>query len=143
VSLLKDHVKIRVIYADTDAMGIVYHTNYIKWFEIGRTELLRKTGLIYAEIESQGYNLPVMEAYCHYLLPARYDQILTVETELDYLKRASMKFNYTIWDEDMKKALVEGYTVHACTNHQGKIVRIPPVILDRIRENNLLKQEQE
>jgi acyl-CoA thioester hydrolase len=104
---------------------------------------LRKTGLIYAEIESQGYNLPVMEAYCHYLLPARYDQILTVETELDYLKRASMKFNYTIWDEDMKKALVEGYTVHACTNHQGKIVRIPPVILDRIRENNLLKQEQE
>lgn len=124
-------------------MGIVYHTNYIKWFEIGRTELLRKIGLIYAQIESQGYNLPVMEAYCHYLLPARYDQILMVETELDYLKRASMKFNYTIWDEDMKKALVEGYTVHACTNHQGKIVRIPPVIIDRISEHNLLKQEQE
>lgn len=124
-------------------MGIVYHTNYIKWFEIGRTELLRKIGLIYAEIESQGYNLPVMEAYCHYLLPARYDQILTVETELDYLKRASMKFNYMIWDEDMKKALVEGYTVHACTNHQGKIVRIPSVIIDKISEHNLLKQEQE
>jgi acyl-CoA thioester hydrolase len=143
MNLLKNHVKIRVIYADTDAMGIVYHTNYIKWFEIGRTELLRKIGLVYAQIETQGFNLPVMEAYCHYLLPARYDQMLTVETELEYLKRASMKFNYTIWDEDKEKALVEGYTVHACTNSQGKIVRIPSIIIDRINEHNLLKQEQE
>jgi acyl-CoA thioester hydrolase len=132
--LKKNHVKIRVIYADTDAMGIVYHTNYIKWFEIGRTELLRSMGIVYAEMESQGYNLPLTEAYCHYLLPAKYDQIIVVETEMEYLKRASMKFNYTISDEDKEKILVEGYTVHACTNNLGKIVRIPSFIVEKLNE---------
>jgi len=132
--LKKNHVKIRVIYADTDAMGIVYHTNYIKWFEIGRTELLRSVGIVYSEVEVQGYNLPLTEAYCHYLLPAKYDQIIIVETEMEYLKRASMKFNYTIWDEDKEKILVEGYTVHACTNNLGKIVRVPPFIVQKIEE---------
>jgi acyl-CoA thioester hydrolase len=132
--LKKNQVKIRVIYADTDAMGIVYHTNYIKWFEIGRTELLRGMGIVYAEMESQGYNLPLTEAYCHYLLPARYDQIIIVETEMEYLKRASMKFNYTISDEDKEKILVEGYTVHACTNNLGKIVRIPSFIVEKLNE---------
>jgi acyl-CoA thioester hydrolase len=142
VNLLRNEVKIRVIYADTDAMGIVYHTNYIKWFEIGRTELLRNAGLVYAEIELQGYNLPLTEAYCHYLLPARYDQIIVVETTLEYLKRASMKFNYVIWDEDKEHTLVEGYTVHACTNNKGKIVRIPAVIIDKINEHNLISQKR-
>jgi acyl-CoA thioester hydrolase, YbgC/YbaW family len=132
--LKKNHVEIRVIYADTDAMGIVYHTNYIKWFEIGRTELLRGMGIVYAEMESQGYNLPLTEAYCHYLLPARYDQIIIVETEMEYLKRASMKFNYTISDEDKEKILVEGYTVHACTSNLGKIVRIPSFIVEKLNE---------
>jgi acyl-CoA thioester hydrolase len=132
--LKKNHVKIRVIYADTDAMGIVYHTNYIKWFEIGRTELLRSMGIVYAEMESQGYNLPLTEAYCHYLLPARYDQIIILETEMEYLKRASMKFNYIISDEDKEKILVEGYTVHACTNNLGKIVRLPSFIVEKLNE---------
>lgn len=130
----KNHVKIRVIYADTDAMGIVYHTNYIKWFEIGRTELLRGMGIVYAEMESNGYNLPLTEAYCHYLLPAKYDQIIVIETEIEYIKRASMKFNYTISDENIEKILVEGYTVHACTNNLGKIVRIPSFIVEKINE---------
>jgi acyl-CoA thioester hydrolase len=137
---LKDCVKIRVIYADTDAMGIVYHTNYIRWFEIGRTELLRNIGLVYSQIESEGYNLPLTEVYCHYFLPARYDEIIIVETELEYLKRASMKFTYAIWDDAQKKMLVEGYTVHACTNRQGKIVRIPPMITERISEHNQLME---
>jgi len=132
--LKRNHVNIRVIYADTDAMGIVYHTNYIIWFEIGRTELLRSAGIVYAKMEEQGYNLPLTEVYCNYLFPARYDQIIVVETELEYLKRASMKFVYTIWDEDREKALVEGYTIHACTNKMGKIVRIPVFIREKINE---------
>ena len=142
VNLLKDYAKIRVIYADTDAMGIVYHANYIKWLEIGRVELLRKIGLVYAQIEKEGYNLPVMEVYCHYLLPARYDQIIVVETSLEYLKRASMKFNYVIWDESMEKTMVEGYTVHACTNRLGKIVRVPPIITDKINEHHQITEER-
>ena len=130
----KNHIKVRVIYADTDAMGIVYHTNYIKWFEIGRTELLRSIGIVYSEVEAQGYNLPLTEAYCHYLSPAKYDQIIVVETEMEYFKRASMKFNYTIWDEYKEKSLVEGYTIHACTNNLGKIVRIPSFIVEKLNE---------
>ena len=135
----RNQVSVRVIYADTDAMGIVYHTNYIKWFEIGRTELLRGVGIVYAQMEAKGYNLPLTEVYCNYLFPARYDQTLVVETELEYLKRASMKFVYTIWDEDREKALVEGYTIHACTNKIGKIVRIPSFILEKVNEQMQIK----
>lgn len=126
-------VKIRVIYADTDAMGIVYHTNYIRWFEVGRTELLRDMGILYAEVETAGYNLPLTQAYCHYLLPAHYDDLLFVDTEIVYLKRASMKFRYLIRDEKREKLLAEGYTVHACTDRTGKIIRIPGHIADLIR----------
>jgi acyl-CoA thioester hydrolase len=116
-------------------MGIVYHTNYIKWFEIGRTELLRDMGIYYAVFESRGFNLPLTKAYCHYLLPARYDQMLLIETELEYVKRASMKFNCVIWDEKKENKLVEGYTVHACTSSEGKIVRIPQDVVDLIHQS--------
>ena len=137
---MKENIsKIRVIYADTDAMGIVYHTNYIKWFEIGRTELLRDMGITYAAFESRGFNLPLTKAYCHYMLPARYDQILLIETEIEYIKRASVKFNCAIWDEKQEKKLVEGYTVHACTNGEGKIVRIPEDVMVMINQYNALE----
>ncbi|MDQ5985653.1 MAG: putative esterase [Syntrophus sp. SKADARSKE-3] len=122
---MKNIAKIRVIYADTDAMGIVYHTNYIRWFEIGRTELLRDMGFVYSEWEKKGYNLPLTQVFCHYLMSAVYDQILLVETEVEYVKRASIKFKYKIWDEKHEKELTEGYTIHACTNNMGKIIRLP------------------
>jgi acyl-CoA thioester hydrolase len=121
-----------VTYADTDAMGIVYHTNYIKWFEIGRAELLRELGIPYSKIEIMGYNLPLTEVNCHYLYPARYDQVVLVETEILFLKRATVKFSYSIYDETKEKVLVEGESVHACLNKQGKIVRIPADIADKI-----------
>jgi acyl-CoA thioester hydrolase len=134
--LKKNISKIRVIYADTDAMGIVYHTNYIKWFEIGRTELLRDMGIYYTVFESRGYNLPLTKAYCHYFLPARFDQVLLIETGIEYVKRASIKFSCVIWDEKQEKMLVEGYTVHACTNSEGKIVRIPEDVMGLILRSN-------
>jgi acyl-CoA thioester hydrolase len=126
-------VKIRAIYADTDAMGIVYHTNYIRWFEIGRTELLRDIGIVYSEMEAEGFNLPLTEVYCHYNLPARYDELVLVETDIAYLKWVSMKFTYEIWDEKHESLLTEGYTVHACTDRNGKVVRIPVHFSDKIR----------
>lgn len=126
-------VKIRVIYADTDAMGIVYHTNYIRWFEIGRNELFRNMRILYTEIEAAGFNLPLTQVHCHYLLPAHYDDIVLVEADIENLKRASMKFNYLIWDENRENLLTEGYTVHACTDRSGKIVRIPQMIGETIR----------
>ncbi len=99
---------IRVIYADTDAMGIVYHTNYIKWFEVGRNELMRKLGIAYAEMEKQGISLPLTRVNCHYLLSAKYDDLLIVETNIDYIKRASLKFISRIWDEKNKICLLKG-----------------------------------
>jgi len=126
-------VKIRAIYADTDAMGIVYHTNYIRWFEVGRTELFRDMGIVYTEVEAAGFNLPLTQVYCHYLLPTHYDDLIFVETEIAYLRRASMKFTYLIWDEKREKLLTDGYTIHACTDRAGKIIRIPAVIAEKTR----------
>ncbi len=139
--MVSNFTKVRVIYADTDAMGIVYHTNYIRWFEIGRNELMRQLGVAYAEMEKLGLNLPLTKVKCHYLLSAKYDQIVTVETKIDYIKRASIRFNSQIWDEEGKKLLVEGYTIHACTNMEGKIRRIPQLILDLINKFNIDKGE--
>jgi len=113
-------------------MGIVYHTNYIKWFEIGRGELLRELGIPYSQIEVMGYYLPLTEVHCHYLQPARYDQIVLLETEILYLRRASIKFNYAIFDEKKEKLLVEGESIHACINKQGKIMRFPADIVEKI-----------
>lgn len=132
MSLDRKPVRIRVIYADTDAMGIVYHTNYIRWFEIGRTEFFRDRGIAYREVESAGFNLPLTQAYCHYHLPARYDDLVLLETDIDFVKRASIKFVHKIWDENHKNLLTEGYTVHACTDHAGKVTRIPAIITDRL-----------
>ncbi len=129
-----NQTKIRVIYADTDAMGIVYHTNYIKWFEIGRGELFRQMDMTYAWVEEQGYGMPLTEVYAHYLSPAQYDQLLLVETEIGYVKRASIRFNYTIWDELREKVLVEGHSVHAFVDRNRRIVRIPSFITDRIKQ---------
>ena len=128
----KNLTKVRVIYADTDALGIVYHTNYIKWFEIGRGELLRELGIPYSQIENMGYNLPLTEVNCHYLYPARYDQIVLIETQIIFVTRASIKFRFLIWDEKQEKTLAEGESVHACINKQGKIVRIPREITEQI-----------
>jgi acyl-CoA thioester hydrolase len=130
----KAPVKIRAIYADTDAMGIVYHGNYIRWFEIGRNELFRGMGIIYKEVEAAGFNLPVTQVYCHYLLPTQYDDEVLVETDIAYVKRASIKFTYLIRHGTRSTVLTEGYTVHACTDKEGKITRIPSMITDKFQQ---------
>lgn len=117
-------------------MGIVYHTNYIRWFEIGRTELFRQIGIVYKEVEEKGCSLPLTQAFCHYYLPARYDDLILLETEIGFVKRASMKFIYKIWDDNHDKLLADGYTVHACTDKNGKIVRIPSLITDKLENFN-------
>jgi acyl-CoA thioester hydrolase len=127
--------KVRVLFADTDAMGVVYHTNYIKWFEIGRAELFRDLGLLFSRMETLNFNLPLTQAFCHYFISARYDQILLIETELVYIKRVSLKFQYVIWDEGRQTVLAKGYTVHGCTSREGKIVRIPGEFSLRLQQD--------
>jgi acyl-CoA thioester hydrolase len=114
----------RVIYGDLDAMKVAYYGNYLRWFEIGRTELIRHLGLPYAEIESRGFLLPVTEAYCKYSKSARYDEILSIATGVGFLRRASMRFDYRITDQE-NGLIAEGYTVHACLDTEGRLVRVP------------------
>ena len=126
-------VRIRAIYADTDAMGIVYHTNYIRWFEIGRNELFRDIGIPYTEVEAAGFCLPLTQVYCHYLRPTKYDDLVELETDIAYLRRASIKFSYLVRLTDQPLPVVTGYSVHACTDRNGQIVRIPTMVTDRIQ----------
>lgn len=125
------HTRYRLIYADTDRMGVAYHANYLRWFEIGRTEMFRELGMSYAEIESRGIFLPASEAYCKYLAPASYDQVIRIETRLDPSVRAGMKFDYAIFRDSDHTPLARGYTKHAFVNATGRVVR-PPDFLKAI-----------
>jgi len=120
----------RVIYGDVDQMGVVYYGNYFRLFEAGRTELIRERGMSYREIEESRVAMPVTEAYCHYHRPARYDDLLVIETRVGQVRRASLRFDYRIFRRDEPEALlVEGHTVHACTDPDGRIVRLPKHVL--------------
>lgn len=112
--------KIRVIYADTDQMGVVYHANYLKFFEIGRTELLRMLGISYKELEAYGVLLPVKEVFVDYKLPVKYDDVIVVNTWIDKLKHASLKLKYEIYNEDVLHTT--GYTLHPFVNKAGKVI---------------------
>ena len=124
----------RVIYGDTDNMGQVYYGNYFRWFEIGRSEMFRSLGLSYKAVEDNGIFLPVAETYCRYSAPAKYDDILVIETSLDPNAKASVKFDYTIYKEDGETLLAKGYTKHPCVNKEGKVVRPPEFIKKIIRQ---------
>jgi acyl-CoA thioester hydrolase len=115
---------VRVIYADTDAMGVVYHTNYIKWFEVGRCELLRSIGYPYAKLEEEGILLPVTECGCKYRLPAVYDDILEVTASITELKGATVTLEYEIRRQKTGELLVTGFTKHAVTDPNFKPIRL-------------------
>jgi acyl-CoA thioester hydrolase len=119
----------RVIYGDTDKMGVVYYANYLRWFERGRSEFLRECGVPYGEIETRGIHFPVVEVNCHYAQPARYEDVILIETRLDAVNRASLIFTYRILKEKEETPLATGSTKHACINAAGKVLRIPNDLL--------------
>lgn len=127
----------RVIYGDTDAAGVVYNANFLRYFEIGRTEFMREWVCSYREIEALGYVLPVTECFTRFKAPARYDDLLTIETSIDSLRRVSCRFNYRITRQDQEnerpKLLAKGYTVHASINRDGKLVELPEPILSKLQ----------
>lgn len=122
--MVEHKTTIRVIYADTDAMGVVYHTNYIKWFEVGRCELLRSIGYPYAKLEEEGILLPVAECFCKYRLPAVYDDILEITARVGEMKGATVTLEYEIRRESTEELLVTGWTKHAATDPQFKPIRL-------------------
>ena len=123
----------RVIYGDTDNMGIVYYANYLRMFEIGRTEMLRDWGLAYREVESRDILLPVSEVQCKYMTPAKYDEVLIINSSLDTKMRAGLKIDYRITSEDEKIDHVTGYTRHAFLNRAGRVIRPPDFFRELIR----------
>jgi len=122
----------RVIYGDTDQMGVVYYANYLRWFESGRSEFLRQIGLPYSTIEGQGFPFPVVEVNCRYTQSARYDDLIEIETTLVELGRASLKFVYRISRETDGSFLASGKTAHACIDQSGRITRIPEILLQAL-----------
>ena len=116
--------QVRVRYAETDQMGIVYYANYLVWFEIGRVELLRSLGLAYSQLETEHECiLPVVEASCRYRSPARYDDEILIETRPALLRGSVIKFAYRILrkasqDGEERTLLAEGETVHVVCDDQ-------------------------
>jgi acyl-CoA thioester hydrolase len=114
---------VRVRYAETDRMGVVYYANYFVWFEIGRTDWLRETGHSYRAMEAQGVQLPVIEAHCAYRRAAKYDDELEIRTQATLMTPVRIRFDYEIARGD--ETLVTGYTIHAALDERGRACRLP------------------
>lgn len=125
---------IRVRYAETDQAGMAHHSAFLPWFEAGRVELLRNLGKPYQEFEAEGLHFPVREAFCRYWVPARFDDILLVETTIEEVGGASVRFGYRITRETDTTLVAEGYTLHACVNDTGKIKRLPLEVKKLLRQ---------
>lgn len=122
--------RVRVRYAETDQMGVVYHANYFVWFEVGRTDLLRSLGWSYREMEEEGVSLPVIEAHCQYHRSAKYDDELEVRAEGRMLSPVRMEFTYQVVRREDQAVSASGRTVHAALDRTGKPCRLP----ERIRQ---------
>ena len=133
--------KVRVIFGDTDQMGVVYYANDLRYFELSRSELFRARGGSYSEMEKQGYGLPVVEAFAKYQAPARYDELIVVRVHLAELNRASMRFEYQVRRDDAPgpTILATGYTLHACVGPQGRPTRLPEWVAKLLRPSPALK----
>jgi acyl-CoA thioester hydrolase len=117
--------RVRVRYAETDRMGVVYYANYLVWFEVGRTEWLRVTGWTYREMEAEGLALPVIEAHCEYRQGARYDDELEIRTTGRLVSPARLAFDYEIVRQADAAVLAVGFTTHATVDRNGRPVRLP------------------
>jgi acyl-CoA thioester hydrolase len=118
----------RVIYGDTDQMGVVYYANYLRYFEHARNEFFRDRGGTYREFEAQGLMLPVVEAAVNYRAPARYDDLLLIDTDIISTSRVRLTFGYEVRRENESVLLCSGHTVHACLTTAGKPARLPDYV---------------
>lgn len=108
-----NNTKITVRYVETDQMGIVHHSNYYTWFEVGRTEFIKESGMTYADMETEKIMIPVVESGCRYIEGAKYEDDLIIESYIDKLSPAKVVFNYNVIREKDGKVLARGTTTHA------------------------------
>jgi acyl-CoA thioester hydrolase len=115
--------QVRVIFGDTDQMGVVYYANYLRYFEASRAALLRALGRSHADLDAWGVALPVIEAHCDYRRPAHYEDLLDIEVGIDEVRAASLRFAYEVRRGELLLAV--GYTRHACVDPTGRPRRMP------------------
>lgn len=125
-------VELRVRYAETDKMGVVYHSHYLVWCEIGRTDHIRGSGTSYREMEEAGITLAVAEASVRYRAPARYDDRIRVETIVSDLGSRTITFDYTISNADSGERLATARTVLISLDPRGKVVKLPDDVRARL-----------
>jgi acyl-CoA thioester hydrolase len=129
----RTHVtELRVRYAETDQMGVVYHANYLVWCEAGRTEYIRAAGTPYAQIERDGVALAVVDVTMRCHAPARYDEMIRVETTLTEVKSRTLTFDYVIKRASTGERLVSARTVLASIDSHGRITSLPSAVRERL-----------
>jgi len=127
--------RVRVRYAETDQMGVVYHSNYFIWFEVGRVDLLRQLGFTYREMESEdGCYIAVVDARCRYKAPARYDDEVIIRTHLRNVRESLVHFGYEALRASDNTVLAEGETTHIVTDAQMNKKAIPERYMKVFRE---------
>ena len=118
--------RFRVRYAETDQMGVVYHSNFVVWFEVGRVEMLRQLGFTYREMEKQdGTHIAVVDMRCRYKAPARYDDMVTIRTRLVNVRDSLLHFGYEVVRDEDGTVLAEGETVHIVVDSEFKRMPLP------------------
>jgi acyl-CoA thioester hydrolase len=126
--------QVRVRYAETDQMGVVYHANYAIWFEVGRIETLRQLGFAYKEMEAEGCRLAVVELCCRYRMPARYDDLIAIRTRVQLVRQGLIRFAYEVLRAEDGQLLAGGETVHMPLDKNGKRSRVPDKYLKVLRK---------
>ena len=123
VGALREVARVRVIYGDTDQMGMVYYANYLRYFESARSDYWRALGRSYKDLEAWGVAMPVIEAHCDYKRPAHYEDLLVVDIEVSQLRGASVRFSYRVLRGET--LIAQGYTRHAIIGTDGRPRALP------------------
>jgi acyl-CoA thioester hydrolase len=124
--------RVRVRYADTDQMGVVYYANYFVWFEVARTEWLRESGWTYRDMEAAGVALPVIEAHCEYRQPSRYDDDVELSTRASLVTPVRLRFDYELTRNGDGVIAATGHTVHVAMRPDGRPCRLPEGVRNRV-----------
>jgi acyl-CoA thioester hydrolase len=130
--MIESRAQVTVRYAETDMMGIVYHANYLPWFEVGRTTLFKEIGISYRQLEAEGYRLPVLEVSAKYLRPAVYDDQLEIVTTLAEKPALRVRVRYEVRRDG--EVLATGSSMHAFVDRQGRPIRPPAWVLEKIEK---------
>jgi acyl-CoA thioester hydrolase len=130
--MIQSRAQVTVRYAETDMMGIVYHGNYLPWFEVARTQLLCEQGFPYRQLEADGYRVPVLEVAAKFIRPATYDDSLTVVATIREKPLLRIRIEYEVFRGE--ELLVTGYTTHAFCDLKGRPTRPPAAFVARMKE---------